>query len=353
MSADSRWGAVDLLRGFAVIGVIAAHCVYAVPAIGTVLFSVLRVGQFGVDLFFVISGFVLCESIHRRQLVGAAPDRWGFFKRRMKRLVPLYLVGVMVYGFLIDGHLQPRGESIPIEVWIANVLLLNGWQPGWESSVVPGGWSIGAEATFAILLALVFPWIRSLSAALWFWLGTVVVSVFLGDVIAEFAMRLLSAEGDAEQGYFVVRHLPTFAVGMVAWHTAQQGIGRGLSLPVRWGMRLFVVGVLIGRSFGVGAMLDRSLVVGSAMLLVVLTVEIQPVKSFAARGMAWVGRYSYGSYLVHFAVLWPAEVLIVAMLPVGASALLMYALLLMLVCGLTFPIAWLLENLLRFRLSPR
>lgn len=77
-------GDIDGLRAIAVLAVIAFH------------FGLLRNGFLGVDVFFVISGFLITRNIAEQ--VGAGRFSLGdFYARRVRRIVPLtLLVGLVV-----------------------------------------------------------------------------------------------------------------------------------------------------------------------------------------------------------------------------------------------------------------
>ena len=77
-----RYRTLDALRGVAALFVVARHCGPWVPQ-----FSYL-----GVDMFFVLSGFVLAKANDRRFAAGMSG--WEFLSRRVKRLYPLYALGL-------------------------------------------------------------------------------------------------------------------------------------------------------------------------------------------------------------------------------------------------------------------
>lgn len=344
--SEGRFESIDCLRGWALIGVLVTHCAFVVPAVGAGFLTLFRTGQFGVDLFFVISGFVLSESAFRRQRQPGWRAQAGFFRRRLYRLIPLYWVGMLLYGYLIEANLGLREEEASLQVWAGNLMLLNGWQPGWENYIVPGGWSIGAEATFAAIFALIYPWIKNLKMAIWWWVGMVVLVAFFTTPLSRMVASFLPQGGDPTSGYLSFRHLPSFFGGIVVWHMHRSGVSGSISTWLRLLVMALVVGLLIGRSFGLGENLERSLMMGSAMMILVLAALNVAPALLGGDLIAWIGRHSYGSYIVHYAMIIPAEVLVVALLPVGASALLMYGLVFALVCAFTFPAAWCLENLL-------
>jgi peptidoglycan/LPS O-acetylase OafA/YrhL len=103
---SGRLRSIDALRGAAALGVVLYHTVgpharfgprvlnwIAVPAV-----PVIRLGYVGVFLFFVISGFCIHLSRARSQAEGKpAIDFSTFWKRRLKRLYPPYLIALVVY----------------------------------------------------------------------------------------------------------------------------------------------------------------------------------------------------------------------------------------------------------------
>ena len=88
LTADScYWPALDGLRGLAVLAVMLFHA--QVPQV--------KGGFAGVDVFFVLSGFLITtQLLHELQSVGRI--HWGrFFMRRLVRLQPALLLLLLVY----------------------------------------------------------------------------------------------------------------------------------------------------------------------------------------------------------------------------------------------------------------
>ncbi|MCB9189719.1 MAG: acyltransferase [Flavobacteriales bacterium] len=91
---------IDGLRAIAVIAVIINHFKeYLLPS-----------GYLGVDVFFVISGFVISSSMINRKYEGSKKFFLGFYKRRIKRLFPALLLTFIVAGFGISFFAK---HSIP------------------------------------------------------------------------------------------------------------------------------------------------------------------------------------------------------------------------------------------------
>jgi len=95
-----RFPLIDVLRGIAALLVLIYHVIeisgwQSFPISGPAL--LFRIGWIGVDLFFVISGFV----IGRAAIIGISTQpssrKKPFFERRLRRIVPLYLLSGMVF----------------------------------------------------------------------------------------------------------------------------------------------------------------------------------------------------------------------------------------------------------------
>src|SRR5579871_2739277 len=91
--SEQRLSFIQALRGIAASAVAIFHCYYATPVserlaarVGSVVDGVVNLGFLGVDLFFLISGFVIALTLYGRL---STPREYGrFFLRRQVRLDP-------------------------------------------------------------------------------------------------------------------------------------------------------------------------------------------------------------------------------------------------------------------------
>src|SRR3954454_9725628 len=85
---------IQILRFFAAVAVVAFHALGAPPKGFEVPESAISValsyGGRGVDLFFVISGFIIFYATHSAEARGAKLTPAEFLRRRVERIVPLY-----------------------------------------------------------------------------------------------------------------------------------------------------------------------------------------------------------------------------------------------------------------------
>jgi peptidoglycan/LPS O-acetylase OafA/YrhL len=181
----SHFAFVDSLRGFAILGVMMVHASQQtqITSLPERVKSFGRMGQYGVQLFFVVSCFTLLWSLQNRMKRDRKPLH-AFYVRRIFRIGPLFWLGTLIYVlFPLPGQefWAPRG--VGAGQVLATLTFLHGWYPSSINSVVPGGWSIAAEFTFYLFTPLMFRWIRSLEAAIWLSLGTAFFWNLISDVL--------------------------------------------------------------------------------------------------------------------------------------------------------------------------
>lgn len=126
---------------------------------GNWLFSVTQILNFGVPLFFVISGFILgmpfaSAHLHRQQPVSMGK----YFRRRITRLEPPYIISLLI--FFVLKVLGGRGEAVKLfPNFLASVFYVHNLTFGSPSIINFVAWSLEIEVQFYILapaLALIF-----------------------------------------------------------------------------------------------------------------------------------------------------------------------------------------------------
>lgn len=143
---------LDGIRALAILGVLATHWVDAYVPIGSG-------GHIGVDLFFVLSGFIITTILWRSAPAASVTSGvTTFLRRRVRRLYPA-LVGLVV-GCIALAALSPIGPYGPVDVAGQGVLVLaqvSWWDlaHGTVDTVFGHTWSLGVEWAFY----LVWPWV--------------------------------------------------------------------------------------------------------------------------------------------------------------------------------------------------
>ncbi len=147
------------LRAVAILLVVAAHA--GVPWLAG--------GFVGVDVFFVLSGFLI-TGLLLRELASNGKIRFGeFYVRRLRRLLPglltmLVVVGAAAMMLLAPGDQQKQASAAASAVfWLSNFhftfRLLDYFSSGAESNLFLHTWSLGVEEQFYLLWPALLLWL--------------------------------------------------------------------------------------------------------------------------------------------------------------------------------------------------
>lgn len=146
--------ALDGVRGVAVLAVMILHFTFMAPsnAVQATLVEVVGLGWAGVDLFFVLSGFLITGILvdtKRRQSYFK-----NFYARRSLRIFPLFyaylLVVLVLWPALADSAPESTASKLLTATYLGNFLMAFG---GWEA--LPGHtthlWSLAVEEQFYLI----------------------------------------------------------------------------------------------------------------------------------------------------------------------------------------------------------
>jgi len=145
---------VQGLRALAVLLVVWTHSIVAAayhssPKQGT-FFHLKSFGACGLDIFFVISGFIV-SLVASRAVAQNQPSARTFLSRRFTRIFPLYwiLTGVIILEAQL-GRYPILWHQVP---WLPTLLLLPGWHYPVPPLILSLGWSLLFEIYFYLVLA--------------------------------------------------------------------------------------------------------------------------------------------------------------------------------------------------------
>ena len=209
---------LDGLRGIAALMVLGWHYIGAIldPALGAWsrwASEVLILGRTGVDLFFVLSGFLITGIVLGRSRSNG-PFLGVFYLRRALRILPPYLLLVVVFWAVVWAGISNPAFNDETPLWRHLTFTQNFWmadQEAWGPGAISITWSVAIEEQFYLvfpLLMLLLP--RRLVPA-------VLISVAVGSVM----YRLAVYTGPATAFYAYVStlaRLDGLAVGgLLAW----------------------------------------------------------------------------------------------------------------------------------------
>jgi peptidoglycan/LPS O-acetylase OafA/YrhL len=313
-SGSRRLIGLDLLRCLAVTLVILRH-IGPAPAetssVWRIPFEVAsRGGWTGVDLFFVLSGFLVAGLLFDEFRSHGHFSPWRFYIRRGWKIYPPF------YAFIAVSCLAPALLPIefpPVKAVLGEVFFLqNYWASLWGHT-----WSLAVEEHFYLLLPLVLFWVlapRELDARTRRFTG-VAAAVALGALV----LRL--ATWQAHPAYTDIRLLEThlypthlrldslfFGVALAYLHHFHGERWRPLLRRHRWS--LLTAGCLLWLPAfalsleGSGYLLTfglSQLSIGCGLVLIAV-LEMDLPSNGALAAAAWVGAFSYSIYLWHLAV---------------------------------------------------
>ena len=172
-----RLAALDGLRGVAVLSVMAYHLVWAAPEIAAPPFA--QGGWVGVDVFFVLSGFLIGGLLLTEIDSTGGLSLPRFFARRILRLYPA-MVAFLVVGTwfaVAKDHLvlhRAWGTLQSAGLYYLNVELARHLQ------VVPSTfahlWTLSVEFHFYLMLPVLFLALHAVRAPRWAWAGVLTVA---------------------------------------------------------------------------------------------------------------------------------------------------------------------------------
>jgi peptidoglycan/LPS O-acetylase OafA/YrhL len=279
----NRLVGLDVLRGFAAVAVMVHHHgqYYDELYPGRAPLSVnFFAGHFGVELFFIISGFVILMTIERKATV------WAFALARATRLMPCFLAALALATVILIVAPMPPLDTPTIGRFLANVTmapLLFG-----QRVVDLPYWTLSYEMVFYICMAAVLALgrLRSIEWIALAWIALGVVFTTLVDVQHHHRMTIL----------LLAYYSNFFVIGMCLY-LIQAGRGR----PVTW-VALMLAILTSARGGGEQAFYASSglyLVLTASFALLVWLGTTAVGRWVALPPLVFLGRISYPLYLVH------------------------------------------------------
>ncbi|MBW3598193.1 MAG: acyltransferase [Planctomycetes bacterium] len=294
--------ALDGVRGLAIL-MVTLYRFRGLPgevsAVGPTDLPLLNFGARGVDLFFVLSGFLITGILHDSK---AQPHFFrDFYMRRTLRIFPLYY-GTLVVAFVLLPAISSPGVEIAAEphqawLWLYGANLLISFQGEWVLGAFDHFWSLAVEEQFYLVWPLV---VYFCSAAV---SRRIAASLVVAAAASRVAWVLLGGNGAAAEVFTLFR-LDSLLLG--AWLALVARQPQGLQKLTPLAKRTLGT---TGAMFAIVALLDQRLLTlpttlcalffGAVLILAVTAPEGSPMgRVWSNRSLRLLGKYSYGMYVL-------------------------------------------------------
>lgn len=277
---------LDALRAFAVLSVLLTHF-WTYPQGATILNRIASFGWVGVDLFFVLSGFLITGILWETK---ERPAYFrNFYMRRALRIFPLYYALIFVV-FLILPMLTTLPEQLAADRWMYFAYLSNiALAAGWQLFLVDITWSLAIEEQFYLLWPAV---VRVLTKRR---LTTVCISIIVGALLARTA--LFDVIGWRWAHMFMPLRMDSFAVGALLALWPSLG---------RWSRPIVAIGAIVLATLVLSGGFDveskavntwgYTLTAVMSAGIISMSINTSWLKKPA---LLHLGKVSYGVYLLH------------------------------------------------------
>jgi len=295
-SATAKFVTLDGLRGVAALVVLFFHVGQAMPGL-----PIPGTPYLAVDLFFMLSGFVIGHAYHQRLASGMGFRR--FLEVRWVRLYPLYFLGSLIglavpviVALASQQHwtARPAVEAIP---WAVAMLPVPDVDPYPTFILNPPAWSLCFEMIVNIGYGLLFRFLSQRTLV-----GLVAVSGALHLAGGAYTELL----GNTLPGWWwltaFLRTLFPFSVGLLINRLYRSGALPRVKMPAVLIVAFFLGLILLPSNGALGWLVAEGIVILGFPAVVILGVMNEP-GAIAAPAMRISGDLSYPLYVLHWPIL--------------------------------------------------
>ena len=310
---------IDILRGLAILSVLLLHFHFAYNLLKSpmavllpkpYLVNLVLNGNYGVTVFFVISGYLITSTALRRFGSLGEISAKVFYAFRFARIVPCLVLVLAIITGLALANVSAFGDTKNVSIWVADLSVLTFWHNvmmakcGYFNYCLDVFWSLSVEEAFYFGFPLLCVWLRKPRWIVMAGIAAVIVGPIYRRVYShneiQFLYGYLACFDAIAMGCITavlvrrwrivkkVRNLVQLAaLACMTWIFLRAGID---SVPV-WGPSLMAIGAAVFL-FAEGASRREE-----------TSAETMPMFERILHPVAWFGGHSYELYLFHIVIL--------------------------------------------------
>ncbi|MGL5256617.1 MAG: acyltransferase family protein [Proteocatella sp.] len=212
-------GELDGLRGIAVLMVFIYHVLGSIGTsslgvLGHNIMPLLMWGHMGVNLFYILSGFLLFLPFAKAYYTSAEIDLKEYFTKRALRILPAYYFYIIVHTLLINSQLI---SADGIKILLGNMFFLQNFKILNLQTINPVTWTLVVEVQFYILLPFIYKFF--VGKKIWKPLGISFILVTIYRLIVFLTLKPSMAGIDwnyyTYSEYNILGCFDNFAIGMI------------------------------------------------------------------------------------------------------------------------------------------
>lgn len=283
---------IDGLRAIAVLPVILFHAG----------FSIFSGGFVGVDVFFVISGFLITNVLIAEQESGHFSIA-KFYERRARRILPAFYFILAIclpfsYFWMLPSQFKDFSESLVASIlFVSNLLFLSKvgyFAPDAELQPLLHTWSLAIEEQYYLIFPLIFLAISNLRFRTKS--SVVLLIVIISFIFSEWASR----EYEGQNFFFTLSRFWEIGVGSLCSYVSAGRIRKPNNVLSLFGLLLILASIfLYDNSFSFPSSYAIAPVFGTALILLFANQSTWVGKILGLRIFVRIGLISYSAYLWH------------------------------------------------------
>ncbi len=296
--------ALDGMRGLAILLVIFHHNFNFIP--------VSKFGWIGVDLFFVLSGFLITDILLKTK--GNKNFLRNFYLRRTLRIFPLYYLVLLLFFILAPYFTELKGQyafyhNDQFFLWgyLQNWFLIFHTPPSYNNSIFGHFWSLSIEEHFYLLWPFIILFCRNLKT-----LTHIIISVLIFFIMFRFFSWSLYGNSDLNYKFQYYTRMDGLCIGslIAIWKFDRKQIKARIMKLAGFFFTIHLLLAIISKSliknlpyFNFIGFTSISIFFG---IILVCAIEARSKLLrllFEASPIRYIGKISYGLYIYHIPIL--------------------------------------------------